>query len=216
MASKEYLNYFTCRCFYQLLYKDILLYILDLTAVPEYFLYPLCLLSLEHRAGILRMISRRHYQLFSHQFSLKGADGSMNHFSQISGDMCFSLPFVWMVMHISCTFNGLNPFVMRRVGAGSSASAGTWLSPVLWWWNARDLSPPKWSQVVLNSSLGMIFFSLVLALSLCCTPFGRGRSFTGTLKRQDESWILVLCLCVWHVKPRSKVFPTALTSTECP
>jgi len=36
-----------------------------------------------------------------------------------------------MVMHISCTFNGMNPFVKRGVGAGNSASAGTWLSPVL-------------------------------------------------------------------------------------
>lgn len=44
--------------FYQLLYKDIFLHVLDLTAVPEYFLYPLCLLSLAQRVGILRTVCR--------------------------------------------------------------------------------------------------------------------------------------------------------------
>lgn len=52
----------------------------------------LCLLPLEQRVGILRMVFRRHFWLLSHQFSFRRADGSVNHFSQISVDMCFFLP----------------------------------------------------------------------------------------------------------------------------
>lgn len=54
----------------------------------------------------------------------------MNHLSQTSVDMHFSLSLVLMVIHISCAFNGMSYFVKRGGGAGSSASAGTQVSPV--------------------------------------------------------------------------------------